>query len=156
MHVADDHTEAAAPAARDALVLVDVAPLVTALAEGRWAATWAVSLDAARLGAAKRLWSGSSYVSLRSGQVRFITNNSTRPKSRTMSESHNLKAAFATSELEVTSLESNYARIIRDDTAEPTTNVAENHNDVLQAHSSGYYSMFCHSESLLLEAPRRL
>jgi hypothetical protein len=30
----------------------------------------------------------------------------------------------------VTSLESSYARIIPDDTAEPTTNVAENHNDV--------------------------
>jgi hypothetical protein len=41
------------------------------------------------------------------------------------------KAASATSE--VTSLESSYARIIRDDTAEPTTKVAENHNDVLQA-----------------------
>ena len=38
---------------------------------------------------------------------------------------------FAT--YEVTSLEFSYARIIRDDTAEPTTNVAENHNDVLQA-----------------------
>jgi hypothetical protein len=38
---------------------------------------------------------------------------------------------FAT--YEVTSLESSYARIIRDDTAEQTTNVAENHNDVLQA-----------------------
>jgi hypothetical protein len=33
----------------------------------------------------------------------------------------------------VTSLESSYAKIIRDDTAEPTTNVAKNHNDVLQA-----------------------
>ena len=45
-----------------------------------------------------------------------------------------MKAACAT--FEVTSLESSYARIIpsRDhDTAEPTTNVAENHNDVLQA-----------------------
>ncbi len=31
---------------------------------------------------------------------------------------------------EVTSLESSYARIFRDDTAEPTTNVAEDHNDV--------------------------
>jgi hypothetical protein len=44
------------------------------------------------------------------------------------------KAASATSE--VTSLEStssSYARIIRDDKAEPTTNVAENHSDVLQA-----------------------
>jgi hypothetical protein len=40
--------------------------------------------------------------------------------------------SFAT--FEVTSLESSYARIIRVDTgtAEPTTNVAENHNDVLQ------------------------
>jgi hypothetical protein len=64
----------------------------------------------------------------RSGQVRFIT----RPKSRTMSsESRKPEAAFATSE--VTSLESNYTRIVRDDAAEPTTNVAENHNDVLQA-----------------------
>jgi hypothetical protein len=47
--------------------------------------------------------------------------------------SHKLKAAFATSE--VTSLESNYARIIpsREDTADPTTNVAENQSDVLQA-----------------------
>jgi hypothetical protein len=44
-------------------------------------------------------------------------------------ESH--KAASATSQ--VTSLESSYARIIRDDTAEPTTNAAENHSDVLQA-----------------------
>ncbi len=53
---------------------------------------------------------------VRSGQVRFIT----RPtKSRTM----RAKAAFATSE--VTSLESSYARIFRDDTAEPTTNVAK-------------------------------
>ena len=33
----------------------------------------------------------------------------------------------------VTSLESSYARIFRDDTAEPTTNVAEDHNDVPQA-----------------------
>jgi hypothetical protein len=41
------------------------------------------------------------------------------------------KAASATSE--VTSLESNYARIVRDGTAEPTTTVAENHNDVPQA-----------------------
>ena len=41
-------------------------------------------------------------------------------------ESH--KAASATSE--VTSLESSYARIFRDDTAEPTTNVAEDHGDV--------------------------
>jgi hypothetical protein len=41
------------------------------------------------------------------------------------------KAAFATSE--VTSLESNYARIVRDGTAEPTKTVAENHNDVPQA-----------------------
>ena len=41
------------------------------------------------------------------------------------------KAEFTTSE--VTSLESSYARIFRDDTAEPTTNVAEDHNDVLHA-----------------------
>ncbi len=33
----------------------------------------------------------------------------------------------------MTSLESSYARIIRDDTAELTTNVAETHSDVLQA-----------------------
>jgi hypothetical protein len=42
-----------------------------------------------------------------------------------------MKAASA-SHLRVTSLEPSYARKIRDDTAEPTTNVAENHNDVLQ------------------------
>ena len=60
----------------------------------------------------------------RSGQVRFIT----RPKSRTMRAT---RQHFSASE--VTSLESSYARIIREDTAEPTTNVAENHNDVLQA-----------------------
>ena len=45
LHVADFEPESdvsKAPAARD----VDAAPLVTA--EGRWAATWAGSLDAAR------------------------------------------------------------------------------------------------------------
>jgi hypothetical protein len=61
-----------------------------------------------------------------------------------MIESH--KAAFATSEVTSESLECSYARIIRDewhyDTAEPTTNVAENHSllvtrsDVLQAANS--------------------
>ncbi len=58
------------------------------------------------------------------GQVRFIT----RPKSRTMRARRQLVPPP-----KVTSLESSYARRIRDDTAEPTTNVAENHNDVLQA-----------------------
>ena len=43
LHVADAATEA--PAARD---VDDAAPLVTALAEGRLAATWAGNLDAVR------------------------------------------------------------------------------------------------------------
>jgi hypothetical protein len=52
-------------------------------------------------------------------------------------EGHNLKAASATSE--VTPLESNYAQIVRDDTAEPTTTVAENHSDVPQAATSNLF-----------------
>jgi hypothetical protein len=67
-------------------------------------------------------------------QVRFIT----RPtrKSRTPRTMRATRQLFATSE--VMSLESSYARIIREDTAEPTPNlnVAENHNDVLQAATS--------------------
>ncbi len=57
---------------------------------------------------------------VRSGQVRC-------PAEAQDHESH--RAASATSE--ATSLESNYARIIRDGTAEPlaTTNVAENHSN---------------------------
>ena len=42
-------------------------------------------------------------------------------------------AAFATYEVTSLASESSYARIFRDDTAEPTTNVAEDHNDVPQA-----------------------
>ncbi len=49
-------------------------------------------------------------------------------------ESH--EAASATVTSEVTSLESSYARIFRDDTAEPTTNVAKDHSDVPQANDS--------------------
>jgi hypothetical protein len=64
------------------------------------------------------------------GQVRSgLLLGRSSSKSRTMSESH--KAASATSE--VTSLEYSYARIIRDDTAEPTTNVPKDHSDVPQA-----------------------
>jgi hypothetical protein len=59
------------------------------------------------------------------GQVRLVN----RPKSPVTVQDHEShKAAFAT--FEVTPLESSYARIFRDDTAEPTTNVAEDHNDV--------------------------
>ena len=47
LHVADAVTEAPLAAARE---VDDAAPLVTA--EGRWAATWAVSLDAARAASA--------------------------------------------------------------------------------------------------------
>ncbi len=68
----------------------------------------------------------SNELSLGSGQVYYPADAQDRDH-----ESHRDKAASATSE--VTSLEFSYARIIRDDTAEPATNVAENHNDVLQA-----------------------
>ena len=72
-------------------------------------------------------------MTVQSGQVRsglLLGPTVTRPKSKTMRATRRL-LRLATSE--VTSLESSYARIFRDDTAEPTTNVAEYHNDVLQA-----------------------
>ena len=70
----------------------------------------------------------------RSGQVTGFA-SVTRPKSLEDHESHKALAASATSE--VTSLESSYARIFRDDTAlaEPTTSVVEDHGDVPQAAS---------------------
>jgi hypothetical protein len=61
---------------------------------------------------------------VRSGQVYY---------SAEVQDHESRKAAYATSE--VTSLEStsSYARIFRDDTGEPTTNVTEDHNDLPQA-----------------------